>query len=102
MAVRCGEFSAWNTLPPRPSRRPFSPSRYLPVSMPPPSVNQATMYLWLEGQYDRLPALMADLVRRRVAVIATAGREGVRGSVNQIARTFLWCTCDFLGIVYRH
>ena len=28
-------------------------------------------YQWLEGQYDRLPALMADLVRRRVAVIAT-------------------------------
>jgi ABC-type uncharacterized transport system substrate-binding protein len=26
-------------------------------------------YHWLEGQYDRLPALMADLVRRRVAVI---------------------------------
>jgi hypothetical protein len=26
---------------------------------------------WLEGQYDRLPALMADLVRRRVTVIAT-------------------------------
>jgi putative ABC transport system substrate-binding protein len=28
-------------------------------------------YHWLEGQYDRLPSLMADLVRRRVAVIAT-------------------------------
>jgi putative ABC transport system substrate-binding protein len=28
---------------------------------------------WLEGQSDRLPALMADLVRRRVAVIATPG-----------------------------
>jgi putative ABC transport system substrate-binding protein len=28
-------------------------------------------YHWLEGAYDRLPALMADLVRRRVAVIAT-------------------------------
>jgi putative ABC transport system substrate-binding protein len=28
-------------------------------------------YHWLEGQYDRLPAVMADLVRRRVAVIAT-------------------------------
>jgi putative tryptophan/tyrosine transport system substrate-binding protein len=28
---------------------------------------------WLGGQNDRLPSLMADLVRRRVAVIATAG-----------------------------
>jgi hypothetical protein len=26
---------------------------------------------WLESQYDRLPSLMADLVGRRVAVIAT-------------------------------
>src|SRR6202023_2984855 len=30
-------------------------------------------YHSLEGQYDRLPALVADLVRRRVAVIATPG-----------------------------
>jgi putative ABC transport system substrate-binding protein len=30
-------------------------------------------YHWLEGQYDRLPALAADLVRRRVAVIVTYG-----------------------------
>jgi hypothetical protein len=28
-------------------------------------------YHWPEGHYDRLPALMADLVRRQVAEIAT-------------------------------
>jgi putative ABC transport system substrate-binding protein len=33
--------------------------------------NVMVEYHWLEGQYHRLPALMADLVRRRVAVIAT-------------------------------
>jgi putative ABC transport system substrate-binding protein len=33
--------------------------------------NVTVEYHWLEGQYDRLPALMADLVRRRVSVIAT-------------------------------
>jgi putative tryptophan/tyrosine transport system substrate-binding protein len=34
--------------------------------------NVTVEYHWLEGQYD-LPALMADLVGRRVAVIATPG-----------------------------
>jgi putative ABC transport system substrate-binding protein len=33
--------------------------------------NVTIEYHWLAGQYDRLPAVMADLVRRRVAVIAT-------------------------------
>ena len=35
------------------------------------SQNVTVEYHWLEGQFDRLSALMADLARRRVAVIAT-------------------------------
>jgi putative tryptophan/tyrosine transport system substrate-binding protein len=35
--------------------------------------NVTVEYHWLEGQYDRLPALLADLVGRRVTVIATPG-----------------------------
>jgi putative tryptophan/tyrosine transport system substrate-binding protein len=35
--------------------------------------NVTVEYHWLEAQYDRLPALLADLVRRQVAVIATPG-----------------------------
>ncbi len=35
--------------------------------------NVTIKYYWLEGQNDRLPALVADLVRRQVALIATPG-----------------------------
>jgi len=35
--------------------------------------NATVEYHWLDGQYDRLPSLLAALVRRRVAVIATPG-----------------------------
>jgi putative ABC transport system substrate-binding protein len=35
--------------------------------------NLTIEYRWAEGRYEQMPALAADLVRRRVAVLVTAG-----------------------------
>jgi putative tryptophan/tyrosine transport system substrate-binding protein len=39
--------------------------------------NVTVEYHWFEGHYDQVPSLIADLVRRRVAVIATPGTSQI-------------------------
>ena len=42
--------------------------------------NLGIEYRWAENQYDRLPALAADLARQRVAVLAALGNAAVRAA----------------------
>src|SRR5438067_8625114 len=52
----------------------------------------AIEYRWAEGSYDRLPALAADLVGRKVDVIVTFGSPGIqaaRGATSTIPIVFI-------------
>ena len=49
--------------------------------------NVAVEYHWFSGEYDRLSTLMADLVRRRVAVIATPGGTLAASAAKAATRT---------------
>ena len=49
--------------------------------------NVETEYRWAEGQYDRLPALAAELVGRRVDVIVSNGGEPVAAAAKTATST---------------
>ena len=49
--------------------------------------NVTIEYRWALGQYDRLPALAADLVKQRVAVLVAVGGDPSAGAAKQATST---------------
>ena len=58
--------------------------------------NMVIEFRWGEGQYDRLPTLASDLVRREVAVIVRAMRK-LRIEQQAGSLTASWRSCCIAG-----
>src|SRR6267143_7057562 len=60
--------------------------------------NVAIEYRWAEGRYDRLPALAADLVGRKVDVIVAAGGPSSRAAKSATSTIpIVFVTADPVG-----